>query len=588
MDQLKEILKQAIKYRFWIAVSLAGVFAAVAYILGSDPVKKKAKEETDKIVQAEKGVKPYSSGTVPNDQYKPLVDKEKDVLSKDVDASWKKLYARQEPLLTWPKVVEEQFRTWGRKWPENVDNSVVQVAIIKYVDAYPKYVNEVYQTFQPFDPIEGTGVVAAPPESALLKPAAFTTEANTTPSLGKVWAAQERLWIQRTLLQVISEVNAGAKDWDSAVVKQINVLDVGSEASQDQISIGKGESLEEAPDLTAPGTEVAEPTESTGGPMGMQGMTGMGGLGAGKPESVFYIKSESTQYKIMPVHLSVLIDQNRMQDFLIALENSPMAIQAVEFEMSKPSARVTKPQKGEAMSFGMMGSMGGMMGGGREYMRMMGGMGRMNSRAGFGGMASAMASMSGSRMMMDGGFGGEVEKKKGIDKRNVNRGEEKKKVLQKLEKAATHTIHDPYYYIVEVSVYGQARFYNPPPVEPAAEPSQSDAGAGDAQAKAAETAPAGGEPPKAEGAPDAAAKADETTKAETTKADAEPAKKTETPKADAEPAKKSETPKADAEPAKKTEAPKADAEPAKKAETPKADAEPAKAKDAPAPATPKK
>ena len=67
----------------------------IAYAIGSDPIQKKAKEETDKILAAEKAVKPFASGTIPNDQYKPLVDQKTTVLSQDVNASWKKLYSRQ-------------------------------------------------------------------------------------------------------------------------------------------------------------------------------------------------------------------------------------------------------------------------------------------------------------------------------------------------------------------------------------------------------------------------------------------------------------------------------------------------------------
>ena len=56
--------------------------------------------------------------------------------------------------------------------------------------------------------------------------------------------------------------------------------------------------------------------------------------------------------------MSVLIEQDHIQDFLVALENSPMTIQVMDFEMGKPTARVVKPKKGENMGFGMM--MGGL------------------------------------------------------------------------------------------------------------------------------------------------------------------------------------------------------------------------------------
>src|SRR4051812_49220594 len=151
MDQLKDILKQAIKYRFWIAVGISALLPVIAYAVGSGPIKQKAASERQAIEDAQKGVQPYAGGVVPNKQYRPIVDKKKEELSKDVNATWQKLYNRQAPLLTWPTNVEERFRTWGNKWPENVDASAVRFAIIDYVNDYPKQVTDVYQTFRPYD-----------------------------------------------------------------------------------------------------------------------------------------------------------------------------------------------------------------------------------------------------------------------------------------------------------------------------------------------------------------------------------------------------------------------------------------------------
>ena len=254
MDQLKEFLRQAIKYRFWIAVGLSALLPMIAYFVGSGPIKAKAATEETAIKSAHTGVQAYKSGAVINGQYKPIVDEKTEVLNKDVDGTWKKLYARQAPLLTWPERVQERFTKWGRKWPENTDPSAIQIAIIDYVNAYPKFVTEVYKTCNPFDPVEGTGVLSAPPEAALLRPADF--KVDSPPPLGKIWAAQERLWIQRTLLDVIAEVNKSAKDWDGAIIKQVDVLEVGTPTAQDQRSIAKGETVEVAPAIEDPAKPV--------------------------------------------------------------------------------------------------------------------------------------------------------------------------------------------------------------------------------------------------------------------------------------------------------------------------------------------
>src|SRR5262249_45465436 len=158
---------------------------------------------------------------------------------------------RQAPLLTWPETVQERFRKWGRKWPEGEDPGRVNLAVVDYIYAYPADVDMVYKTFRPFNYETGEGVVAAPPKEALLRPAVFQSE--PPPDMGKVWATQERLWIQRTLLDVVNQVNKNAKDWDSAIIKQIDRLEVANPLAQDQRSLAKSEALEPAPGIYAPG-----------------------------------------------------------------------------------------------------------------------------------------------------------------------------------------------------------------------------------------------------------------------------------------------------------------------------------------------
>lgn len=597
MDQLKEILRQAIKYRFWIAVGLSALLPLIAYFAGAGAVQAKATAEAAKIEGADKKVKAFTSPTVPTAKYKEVVSEKTDDLTKDVDETWKKLYTRQAPLLTWPDRVQERFTKWGRKWPdkETTDASAVQIAINDYVNVYPEFVTNVYKSFKPFNPEDGTGVVFAPPEVQLLRPSQFTIEAP--PTLGKVWAAQERLWIQRTLLDVVAEVNKNAKDWDSAIVRQIVEMEVGNPQAQDQRSIANGETLEEAPEIKDPskpedpaatasampgGGSAAENMASfmgmKGGPMsGMMG--GMGGGMAASTESVYYIKNDSTQFKILPVKMTVLVEQDKMQNFLVALENSPMTIQVMDFEMSRPEQRVVKPVQGTSMMG--MGGYAGMMGmGGYEGgMPGMSGMGGMYSRMGGRGAGGGMMMPGMDGMMGPGGAGmggmgmmgaGGAPAKTGIDKRATNLEKERTKRIEAAKKAGGTSLHDPYYNIVQVTIYGQARFFNPPTAETPAAPSQAEG-----------AAPAEGET-KAEAPKDEAPKAD-APKADATKADAPKADAPDsgTPKADAP---KSDAPKADAPKADaaKSDAPKADAPKAEapKADTPKADAPKA---DAPAP-----
>jgi hypothetical protein len=519
METAKEVLRQIIKYRFWISVGIAAMFATIAYIVGSGPVQDAAKKETTIILDAEKEVKLYNSPAIPTREYKPIVEAKTKVVASDVNTAWRTLYERQAPLLTWPEGLE-RFQTWGPKWPEKVSPKTIELAVVDYIYAYPAYVDMVYKTFDPFDYETGEGVVAAPSEAELLLPAHFSED--HLPDLGKIWAAQERLWIQHTVLDVIRIVNKDAKNWDQAIVRQILSLEVGSPDAQDQKSMAKNQTLEESKGIYAPGEEPAKDESGGGaGPPaggrrggmmgGMEGgrMMGGGAMGGGgsqaAPESVFYVKADSDKYKVLPFAVTVLIDQDRVQDLLVELENSPMSIQVKEFELSRPLMRVAKPEKGEESSaYSMMG-----MGGGR-----MGGMGSMNmgGMVGMGGMASQMQQMQAmqaqNQRMMSGmanmaGFGarggageptGKV--KKGADHRNVDRKGQREKNQAAIESAKGPVLTDAYFDIVQVKVYGQARFFNAPPAEAAAEPSTSQA----AGAVAAAAAPAAEDPAKGAGA----------------------------------------------------------------------------------------
>jgi hypothetical protein len=232
-------------------------------------------------------------------------------------------------------------------------------------------------------------------------------------------------------------------------------------------------------------------------------------------DSVYYINGDTTQFKILPFQISVLIEQNRIQDLLVALENSPMAVQVREFEMSKPSTRVVKPVKGQNMNFNQYAGGAQFASGYRSGMSGSGYPGAGGGMPGSG-YPGAGGGMSGSGY--PGAGGGMPPQRSGIDKRGVDRAKQRKaEELAVKSSGATQTIHDPYFNIVEVTIYGQARFYNPPPAAPAPEPSVAESAP---PAASPEGTPPATEAPKAEG---------EAPKAEAPKAEGE-APKAEAPK----------------------------------------------------------
>lgn len=637
MDQLKEILRQAVKHRFWIAVGVSALLPLIGYFVAAGSLQAETDKETKTIEAAKTRVEPFSNGTHPNKDYAPEVQKRTVVLTKDVNAAWRKLYERQAPLLTWPSEVSERLNTWGRKWPTGVDDALIADTINSYVLTYDTYVDQVYKSFRPFDYETGEGVVSAPSKEQLLRPQVFSPDAP--PTLGKVWESQERLWVQRTVLDVVDKVNGDAKDWDGAIIKQITALDVASDAAQDQKSFAKGDLLENAAAITNPNapaeTTAAAPDTSGsgskgfgggglrgGGEGGGGGMGALGGMGSGNaaPPQEFKIikpKTPTQQYQVVPVYVAVYIDQSRIPDLLVGFQNSPMTVQVLDFEMLRPASRVKKPAVGDAQPANMMGM--GMGGYGMESMMNMGGMGRQ--MAGMGGSGRMMPGYGrgGSYEDMMGGMGRGAgglpprEARKGISNRdeilkreNEKKAQQKKaagdseeegegtdaekekaKDAEKKKESNESKINDPYFNIIEVRIYGQARFYNtPPPEETPQSQSESPGNAPAATDAAAATPPAtpAGDAAKADSA---GAKPDDAAKTEAAKEGAtnveEKKAEGEAPKADGDmPAdKKDESPKAEdtkdaaAKPDEAKKDPSAEKAPASKTSdpaAPKADA----------------
>lgn len=616
MDQVKDFLRACVKYRFWIAVVIAALMPVIAYFVGAGTIQAEAAAKTAAIDGAVKGVQPYIGGVPYNRQYAEEAGKVFPKLEENVAESWRKLYDRQAPLLRWPDAVHENITKWGRRKPDTkeVPDRVIAAEIDKYRITYPKYVeNEVYLRFNPFNYETGEGVVVAPPKDALLRPVNWEQEKFY--NLSDIWAAQEKLWIQSTMLQVVADVNKGVKTWDDAPIRQINTLEVASDTAQDQVSMAKGKSLTE---IAFEGEEEETAAEEGagmegGGPMegmmpsGMEGayrrgMGGDAGMGPGgmmgggavslstTPDTIYYVESDTPMFQIVPVYMSVMIRQDKVIEYLCALENSPMEIQVLEFEQSKPAQRIQKPEKGTAMmNFAGYGGYAGLaMGRGMMEGMMESGMGMMpgmSSGMGRGmmpgmGMEGMMPGMGGYGGMMGGGQAKAVGK--GTDVRSKNSEAERKKIEESIKKQlkAMKSPFDPYFDVVQVSIYGQARFYRKPP-EPEAKPESEsgaeaaaegagDAAAGDA-AKAEAPATPEGDATKADGeaAPEAPKAAEgEAPKAEP-KAEASPA---EAPKA--EPAATPEAPKAEAPETPKAEAPAAEPAPpaAPAGEAPKAEA----------------
>ncbi len=204
-----------------------------------------------------------------------------------------------------------------------------------------------------------------------------------TPSTLEVVVAQEDLWVYEALLRVIQRVNEGATTQAKAAVKQLNALEIGSAA------VAAWKASESA--LFAPGQSAAA---GNAGP-GMSGPgSGMMGAGPGmmgtrpgpdagpggtpgaatadqqlfayryvddkgqplpsEPEYPF-AKHPYAEFKMMPVRLSLVMDQRRLPKLLVECANSNMPIEVRAVRLLKTA--------GEQLSLGGGAGASGAVGG---------------------------------------------------------------------------------------------------------------------------------------------------------------------------------------------------------------------------------
>ena len=282
-------------------------------------------------------------------------------------------------------------------------------------------------------PVEYVGIVDWNPANRKTVRAQFKME--RVPSTLRIRVAQEDLWIYEALLRVVAHTNAGATGNFNAAVKRIDFLGVGASAgglSQGGSQFSRGGGMGGGVDGMMGDMGMAE-MEMAGGAMGGEGMDamgmggmGMGGMGAGGNAG----KSANTErskllagrfvdlagkpldadashpyaeFKMMPVRLSVVVEQDKISNLLVNCANSTMPIDVRRVSLGKQSGSSASFNTGRGMGGTGMGGMG--MGGMGMEDAGMGAMGMGMGDPGMGGMGMGDPGMGGMGMGGDNSFG---------------------------------------------------------------------------------------------------------------------------------------------------------------------------------------
>ena len=325
MDQLKTQLAVVGKHGFWISSALVLLASLGIWYMSTSTLQNENASQTSKIEGKIKSVSTVQGelSSIPNDFSHAEMDKLIIKRQDEVLKSWGKLYDRQKDILVWP---ENTFN--DRFLNEFIDKESGTVKLpFEHFVKFPteekdelattlrrQYANYISNTLPKLAAVAGTewtadfekkgglgmgmemGGAEGPAGSGpnlgvdvdvtgattepLVKWSSTSQSAvlgdlfpwrGTLPETLEIYYSQENLWILRQLLEIVSDVNAGAEQPYQAKVHEIV-----------QIAIGKSVS-------TTPGN-ISKPGESAGADggmgMGMEGMPdmdmgmdmGMGGM----------------------------------------------------------------------------------------------------------------------------------------------------------------------------------------------------------------------------------------------------------------------------------------------------------------------
>ena len=192
MERLEPVLKQ----KFWILLGIGILMTIVGWWMATGTMAATIITRRAEIEAAEKKV---PSGEIPNSVWSDglaTVNGQQDLAVKSASRI---LWERQRVRMTWPETVAEFV--WKNGYRGEIDLS----GRVNYRTDYDNDWRRVWESVQPFNRINGSGIVD-------FSPAKLPRQSwgNLAPSSDEMWDAQEDLWLQEGILQLIAEVNGGA------------------------------------------------------------------------------------------------------------------------------------------------------------------------------------------------------------------------------------------------------------------------------------------------------------------------------------------------------------------------------------------
>lgn len=412
MDKFKKYLAVAQKYHFWIICGVVLLTAIVCWWIATAALDSERRQRETKLNGDFKNV--IIAQNHPNQRVLDQIQKDHEELKAGVFSAWQELYEEQRSKNPFPDVVDGGFRQqfenlkpkmelkaeYRERYQNFIKNHLPKLLKIIDVRRPPEDKDKDKEgvAARPVgaDPIGGgrdgramRGGAGGPGGNATTEEWIGTVEWNdsdyrlleqrfewnTRPSTLAVVLAQEDLWVIEALLRIIKDTNAGATNYNTAIVKRIEALQIGREA------VAAWKDGEDSVIRTAGGGAGGGGMMTMGGrgPMDMTGPGTAGGSGdeqarrtlvenryvddKGKPlpydVEYPYAKHPYAEFKMMPIRMDLVMDQRHLPKLLVECANSNMPVMVRRVRIKTQPGNVFDLGGGQAAAGGGGGGRGG-------------------------------------------------------------------------------------------------------------------------------------------------------------------------------------------------------------------------------------
>ncbi|MBN1394315.1 MAG: hypothetical protein JW959_04780 [Pirellulales bacterium] len=399
MDQLKPIIDAVKKYHFWVICGAVLLTVLVCWWMATGGLAAQYKQQASKI----KGDFTAISGIPadhPNQANIDEIKKKHEALKKNVYDAWENLYREQKEKNPFPTdVLGENFRRQFESLRPQEELALRYRGI--YQNYIQKYIPKLKEKVDALRPIEGAanvagaGALGAPRLEGEMGNSALRPEEQWTgvvawnesdygkllnrfqwdqvPTTLEVVMAQEDLWVYEALLGAIKNVNEGADNPNNASIKKIEALDLGKDAvaawknSENALGIlGQGDSGKKTGTGGGFGDEPGGPHgggKKTDGPQEEQIKQQLfesryideKGTPLPYQPQYPYVKHPYAEFKMMPIRMSLTMDQRKIPALLTNCANSNMPIEVRRLRLLKSEAKNFGGGGGQSPGRGRMG-----------------------------------------------------------------------------------------------------------------------------------------------------------------------------------------------------------------------------------------